>query len=287
VQQAMIQDSKQNLENAANAERTVFEVLRNQGIPITAENITAAKELLMNRGNLVKQVKNYEEKLGAVRNNAVKTEEAGFGAEFLDEAEGIIEHLTDFESAQKAMETWENRIETVLQETLAEVTDSTMDLKALSLGFKQMSVMSSLRKQENYEVPMEINGELTSVNLVLVHDEDEKGTVSVTMETETLGKAGVKFHISNNIIESYFVADSEMGKERLQQAGDKILAVLQEKGMQIGETHYVNSHSRGRKDFNFLTFSQSDVDNNNKTVATTQLYEVAKTFLSGMQKAFI
>jgi len=146
--------------------------------------------------------------------------------------------------------------------------------------------LSSLRKQENYEVPMEINGEMTSVNLVLVHDENEKGTVSVTMDTGVFGKAGVKFHVSNNIIESYFVADSEMGKERLQMAGNAVLAELQEKGMQIGETHYVNSYSQGRKEFNFLTFSQSDVDKNNKTVATTQLYEVAKTFLSGMQKAF-
>ena len=127
---------------------------------------------------------------------------------------------------------------------------------------------------------------MTSVNLVLVHDAEEKGTVSVTMETESLGKAGVKFRISENTIESYFVADSEMGKERLQLAGDAVLSTLQEKGMEIGETHYVNSRFQGRKEFNFLTFSQSDVDNNNKTVATTELYEVAKTFLSGIQKAF-
>ena len=146
--------------------------------------------------------------------------------------------------------------------------------------------MSSLRKQENYEVPMEINGEMTSVNLVLVHDAQEKGTVSITMQTEGFGRAGVKFHISSNEIESYFVADSELGKERLQAAGETALGILQEKGMEIGKTNYVNSHSQGRKELNLLTFSQSDVDNNSKTVATTQLYEVAKTFLSEMQKAF-
>jgi len=293
VQQAMMQDSKQSLEVAANAEKAIFEVLQNHGMPLSAENIAAAKELFTNKGSLVKQAKDYAGKLDAVRQNTIKAGEvvndakADFEAELIDEAAGIINQFTGFESAQKAMETWESHVETVLQETMSEVTDSTMDVKALSLGFKQMSIMSSLRKQENYEVPMNINGELTSINLVLVHDENEKGTVSVTMETEIFGKAGVKFHVSNNIIESYFVADSEMGKERLQMAGDAVLTVLREKGMEIGETHYVNSRSQGRKEFNFLTFSQSDVDNNNKTAATTQLYEVAKTFLSGMQKAFV
>jgi hypothetical protein len=164
--------------------------------------------------------------------------------------------------------------------------ETTEDIKALALGFKQLALMSSLRKQENYQVPMELNGEMTSVNLVLVHDEEEKGTVSITMETEGFGKAGAKFRIVDNTIESYFVADSEMGKEKLQAAGQSVLSILQRKGMEIGETNYVNSHSRGRKEFNFLTFSQADVDNNNKTVATTKLYDVAKTFLSEMQRAF-
>ena len=184
------------------------------------------------------------------------------------------------------MEKWEKNVKTILEESLTEQVETIEDLKALALGFKQLSLISSLRKQENYQVPMELNGEMTSVNLVLVHDEEEKGIVSITMETEGFGKAGAKFRIVDNTIESYFVADSEMGKEKLQAAGQSVLGILQRKGMEIGETNYVNSHSRGRKEFNFLTFSQADVDNNNKTVATTKLYDVAKTFLSEMQRAF-
>ena len=61
---------------------------------------------------------------------------------------------------------------------------------------------------------------------------------------------------------------------------------LSERGYEIGDTNYVNSHSQARKELNLLTFSQTDVDNNNKTVATTQLYEVAKVFLNGLQSAF-
>ena len=269
VQQAMIQDAKQNLENAAGAEKTILQILQNHGMPLTAENILAAKELFTNKGSLVKQVK-----------------AAGGSEKAREENTDITKQFTDFESAQRAMEAWEKSVESTLEEMFTEQVETTEDIKALALGFKQLSLMSSMRKQENYHVPVELNGEMTSVNLVLVHDEEEKGTVSITMETEGFGKAGAKFRIVDNRIESYFVAESEMGKEKLQVIGKSVLVILQEKGMEIGETNYVNSYSRGRKEFDFLTFSQTDVDNNSKTVATTKLYDVAKTFLSEMQRAF-
>ena len=60
-------------------------------------------------------------------------------------------------------------------------------------------------------------------------------------------------------------------------------AGLQENGMEIGDTHYVNAHSQGRKEWNLLTFSSTFVDNNSETVATKQLYHIAKTFLIGMR----
>lgn len=269
VQQSLMQDARQNLESAVGAEKAVLEILQNHGMPLTAENILAAKELFTNKGSLVKQAK--------VANGSEKAWE---------ENTDIAEQFTDFESAQRAMETWEKSVENILEETLTEQVESTEDIKALALGFKQLSLMSSLRKQENYQVPMELNGEMTSINLVLVHDEEERGTVSITMETEGFGKAGAKFRITDNRIESYFVADSELGKEKLQAAGKAVLGILQEKGMEIGETNYVNSHSHGRKEFDFLTFSQTDVDNNSKTVATTKLYDVAKTFMSEMRRVF-
>ena len=268
VQQTLMQDTRQNLESAAGAEKAILQVLQNHGMPLTAENILAAKELFTNKGSLARQAK------------------AGSSEEAWEENANIAEQFTDFDSAQATMEKWEKNVKTILEESLTEQVETIEDLKALALGFKQLSLMSSLRKQENYQVPMELNGEMTSVNLVLVHDEEEKGIVSITMETEGFGKAGAKFRIVDNTIESYFVADSEMGKEKLQAAGQSVLGILQRKGMEIGETNYVNSHSRGRKEFNFLTFSQADVDNNNKTVATTKLYDVAKTFLSEMQRAF-
>ena len=278
VSEAILQEEKANWEMVSTADKGLLESLDKQGILLTVDNIIAAKNMTANRGSFSKQLKEYAQKLDKANSGNVVTKA-------LKQAEdNIIEKFTEFESAQRAMEDWEKNAESILQETMSEMTESTVEMKTLSMCYKQMSLTNLLRRQENYEVPMEINGEMTSVNLVLIHNTEEKGTVNITMQTESFGKAGAKFQISGNTIESYFVADSEMGKERLQAAGNQIMSVLKEKGMEIKETRYINTNSYGRKDGNFLTFLEQSVDNNNEMVATTRLYDVAKTFLSIMQR---
>ena len=282
AKQAMAEDARQMQAEAAGVSKDILEMLSSHEIALTPENIVAASEMFAHKGNLLRQAKDYEKRL----DNVIETKEGSLSAEPESPGAAITEGFTDYESAQKAMQEWENRMETTLQKATGNLVHSTTDIKAVSAFFRQISVISSLRRQENYEIPMEIDGELTSVNLVLIQGTEEKGTVNITMQTDSFGKAGVRFRISGDTIESYFVADSEMGKERLQTIGESVLTRLQQRGLEIGETNYVNSHLQGRKELNLLTFSQTDVDNNNKRVATKQLYEVSKVFLSEMQKAF-
>jgi len=266
AKRAMMEDSKQMWNEAAVVEKGIYEVLQGAELTLSAENVLAAKELFTDKGNVARRAKDFAKKPD-------------------EKAREIVENFTDFESAQKAMEDWENEVEDILSHITDSQAESFAQMKSVTSCFKQLSVIGALRRQENYEVPMELNGEMTSVNLVLIHNSEEKGTVNITMQTETFGKAGVRFRISDNTVESYFIADSEMGKERLQTVGESVLEQLKGRGLEIGETNYVNSHSHGRKELDLLTFSQTDVDNNSKTVATKQLYEVAKVFLTGLQRA--
>ena len=281
---AMYNEAKQMWNEAADADKGIYKVLENAELSLSAENVIAAKELFSDKGATVRRLKEFAKRADTrgIAKESVQTKESTLD----DLAKSIADKFTDYESAQEAMEAWERNAESVLRETTDSLAETVADMRAVNMSFKQLALTGSLRKQENYEVPMEINGEMTSVNLVLVHNAEEKGTVNITMQTENFGKAGVRFRISQNTLESYFIADSEMGKKRLQTVGNTVLKQLRERGYEIGDTNYVNSHSQARKELNLLTFSQTDVDNNNKTVATTQLYEVAKVFLNGLQSAF-
>jgi len=273
----LLRQQKSDWNVAASTDETVLHMMKEQGIPFTVENILAANTVLMDKGRLAKTTKTVADKLDEKNpQNQVKAELEAAEAE-------LIDSLTDYDSAQKAMEKWESSASKVLQEAVSEESYSSEEIKEFFMGYKQLSVISTMRKTESYEVPMELGGEMTSINLTLQHNDDEKGIVTITMNSLIYGKAGAKFQVRGNRIESYFVTDSEKGKERLQAAGEQILLKLQESGMEIGDTHYVNTYSQGRKEWNLLTFSSLDVDNNNETVATKQLYHIAKTFLKGMR----
>ena len=264
-----------NLAHGTN--EAVLQTMKEYGIAFTVENIIAAGAVFSEKGQLSKSAKAAAARLDE------HNEDDNAMSQIKDAEAEIIDSLTDFDSAQRAMEKWEKCMSDTFTEATSELKYSSKEVKEMFMTYKQISVISTMRKAESYEVPMEIDGEMTSVNLTLLHDEAEKGTVAITMSTESMGKAGVKFRIVNNRIESYFIADSEMGKEKLQMAGERILEQLRRSGMEIGATRYVNAYSQGRKEWNLLTFSSREADNNSETVATKRLYHIAKTVLKGIR----
>lgn len=273
----LLREYRQDQNRAAQIEDVVLDVMKQQGISISVENLLAVNAVITEKGQAAKAVKEAARKMDTA-NGEYKASAS------LDSMEKeIIENFNDYDSAQKILEKWEMRMQDTMNEAVFELSYTRDEIREMSMNYKQLSVMSTMRRNESYEIPMEIGGEMTSINLTLVHDAEEKGTVSITMDTAYFGKAGAKFRVSENRIESYFVADSEMGKERLQAAGEKILASFRENGLEIGDTRYVNAHAQGRKDWNLLTFSDQNDDNNNETVAAKQLYQIAKTFLKGMR----
>ena len=273
----LLREYRQDQNRAAQIEDVVLDVMKQQGISISVENLLAVNAVLTEKGQAAKAVKEAARKMDTANGD----DKASASLDSMEKE--IIENFNDYDSAQKILEKWEMRMQDTMNEAFFELSYTRDEIREMSMNYKQLSVMSTMRRNESYEIPMEIGGEMTSINLTLVHDAEEKGTVSITMDTAYFGKAGAKFRVSENRIESYFVADSEMGKERLQAAGEKILASFRENGLEIGDTRYVNAHAQGRKDWNLLTFSDQNDDNNNETVAAKQLYQIAKTFLKGMR----
>ena len=273
----LLREYRQNQNKAAQVEDVVLDIMKQQGISFTVENLLAVNTVLTEKGQAARNIKEAASKLDAANENE------NAPTEFSDMELDIIENFNDFDSAQEVLEKWEMCMKDTINEAVSELSYTGDDIKQMYMNYKQLSVMSTMRRNESYEIPMEIGGEMTSINLTLMHDVEEKGTVSITMNTAYFGKAGAKFKVSANRIDSYFIADSEMGRERLQAAGEKILATFSESGLEIGDTRYVNAHAQGRKDWNMLTFFDSNVDNNSETVAVKQLYQIAKTFLKGMR----
>ena len=141
--------------------------------------------------------------------------------------------------------------------------------------YKQISVASSLAKEENYEIPMQLGDEVTSINLKIVHSTEEKGEVRITMATQMLGKVDARFVDTPDGLEGSVLTDYMDGKEQLEANADRLQKAIEEalidtktelKSLFFGvnEKLDINSIDQGTK-------------NNDTDISV--LYKVAKEFI--------
>lgn len=89
-------------------------------------------------------------------------------------ADTLIESLTGKESAQEAYGEMQAAFSSVLDEAM-EAPEDFLDLRTLQSCQKQLALAGSLSREENYQIPVEINGELTAINLKVLHGTDGEG----------------------------------------------------------------------------------------------------------------
>lgn len=229
-------------------EEIVTELVNNR-VTITAENLQAAFCLRKEKGNAFK-------KASESNKGEAKEEELSF-----------LESFTDEESAKEAYNTLIDATkEAVFKECMDQETY--MDVKALQLVHKQLSLAHSYSKCDNFEVPMEIEGRITSVNVKLVHGEDEESNVYISLETETLGSVNAKLYEDSESIGGYVACNLKETVTKIKDVADKVST-----GISVVWTE--------NKDFD-LKLSRLPLKDN-KPTETAKLYEIAKNFLEALK----
>ena len=158
-------------------------------------------------------------------------------------------------------------------ELLSERADSLTDavnVRELGLLHRQIGIAARNARNESYEVPVEIDGEWTSINLKLVRDSGESGTVTVAMETEGLGRAAAKLSLDNNRLNGYITTDSKDGLKKLSLAADELRRRLTDRGIEVAQLNCIEGSFDGTQD---TTAPEGEA-------AGRELYEVAKCFIS-------
>lgn len=194
--------------------------------------------------------------------------------------EGVVAHFDETEKTQEAMEQLETKSYDMLEQMSLTMAESTIDLKQIHSCYKQLSIMSTMRQEESYHVPVEINGEMTTIHLVFQHDSNAQGTVKIATENIVFGRVAVKYSLSHEEITSYGMYENHEKKEVLSGFSIQMEQALTAQGFTVKEQNYVNSE----KELDLLTFSAKDDDNNTNQKNANQLYRIAKTFLQEIRK---
>jgi hypothetical protein len=149
-----------------------------------------------------------------------------------------------------------------------------VDIKAAQNMYKELSLMGSLSRQENYQVPMNLDGEVTNVNLVIYHNKEDAGKVSITLENNSLGKIAAEFQVDEDKISGMVACQNSEAKEYLGGISDTLSEAFDNKDVNIS---LVWSDS-----INLGLFGE-DRDKDNNTVTTRELYNTAKVFLKSLK----
>ena len=248
------------LGRAREADDKVIEMLRDFDRPVTVNNILAANGLMMSRGAAFKELAKTDGRTGDGNDERLKKA-----------ADKLIENFVSRETADEAYGELADKASKIIEEAADEAVRE-LDVGGLKLLHKQISIAGDLARQQNYEVPVNIDGEWTSVNVRFVSGSDEEGSVIATTETERYGKVAAKFLMNGKDLTGYITSDRQDSVDELNRRSDELKDMISADGRNVKELSFVRSD---RLDLNAFAREEGEA----KEVSSSDLYEAAKAFI--------
>lgn len=234
--------------------------------PVTANHLTAAAELRKNGRALFKKLNDIDK---SADKHKVK-----------DAAAHLLDKLTDQDSAAEAYDDMRNAFAEMLEEAREEST-SYLDLRTLQSCSRQLALAGSLAGEENYQIPVEIRGEWTAINLKILHG-GEGGRVAAVMDAEGYGRVTAQFHVKDRTVSGYIACDSEDGTRRLQEKEQSLKEALfagtetDGEPLRAGSIGIVYSRESNVGDF------AGERQTQDTRTETADLYRIAKAFITSV-----
>ena len=195
----------EELRRAADTGRSA-EMLSSNGITESAENLIAMENLYENESNLYEEISKYEKGKERLKEASEKIREAFSSDDFDDTFESETEKLRE------------------LTKELTLESDTYLDVKAMSLVHRQLSLASKISGSEDaladrdYIIPMEFGNEISKVHISF---RNSNGNARVNISTSVDGEAVEGFfELSGKIIEGYIAQNSDNTLKKMQTAAD-------------------------------------------------------------------
>nr|MBQ8253100.1 hypothetical protein [Lachnospiraceae bacterium] len=286
LQRAYLEEQLQLLRQDISAEDPVVEMLLANRQAITPDNLHGGEKLLGRRGEMFRKIKEFAEK------------QESADADITEALNRMTEHFTTATDAQDAYEEVQQSVNDRLEEMMLSGDMGYLDIRALSSLSKQLSLAGNLAKEENYELPAVIDGQLTSVNVRFRHDAEnsaERGSVSIFAELAGGEKITAQLKLQGDFITGYMgCSDKEKTAQFAEKRADFVQKILSETGKtadinfvyseEIKQSMYEGGHQAGKpmkagvRDLG-ETERQTEEAQGRHTSAK-ELYQTAKAFIA-------
>ena len=263
----------------------IINALIDYGQNINVDNIQAASTLIFERGSLFRQIINGNTEGSddddAETADAADSEQTDSG--LLALGDSFVENLTDAGRAGVSYKEIISEANKAVEQMLytGSADNAKIDVKAAKALYKGLSLAGNLAREENYEIPMNIKGEITSVNLKIYHNASQTGKVAVTLDTENLGRVAAEFDVTRDRISGMIVYENRAGKAELARLEEAVRQELGRAGDRKTGISLVHAKSVDLNKFGQDRDAKSTADA--VKASTSELYQTAKAFLTALK----
>lgn len=244
------QKMQRNQFKQLSGEAEALEMLTETEQTVTIDNLTAAGAL-NNKGRIFGQL--FDEK--------ERKEEADKFLEALDGQDGILTCFEDLEKKAKKN----------LDESIYESSTTYQKLEDMRLLYNTSRLMVNLAGREDYHIPMELQGEMTTIHLQVVHGQEDSGKVTIEASMPDGGRVLAEFQVQDGEINGCVSGDSAKLMSGLEARTEEFEKRLAETGLELGHISYITGREVPR--------AVNMQETRESSVKTVELYGIAKIFL--------
>ncbi len=265
-QKEYLEQKLESMKQAASVEESVIKALEGSDQPVTINNILAANQMFNARGSLFKKLLNQE-----------NTEQSETSKELEDKVDNLLDSLTDEDSFKTAYEEMTDKATELVDEMAEEAQPEYINIKELSLMRNEITLATNLSREEKYQIPVEINDELTTISLTVIHNADSASRVALTMSNERFGDVAATFSVKNGQITGYAATTREEAVKDLANAINMFANNVEEIGLKVDSMQAMYSDS-----LNINKFESEQAGGDDKS-PTVDLYRASKMFIEAIK----
>ena len=153
---------------------------------------------------------------------------------------------------------------------IQEETDSLVDVRSLRLMTRQLHLMGSLSRSEEYYFPMELDGEVAAIHLQICHG-GEKGIVRIELTSEHMGSLKGEFQVRDGVVNGCFMGNHRETVMNLRRSSDIFGSYLPQE-LRTGQVESIHDASGRTR----MSWDRTEPE---EPTAQEGLYATAKAFL--------
>ena len=242
--------------------------------PVTADNLLMAANLLKNPKETWQKFKKLKEQ----ENKQPEEEDVS-----LNEAgDAVVQALNSREEAGKAYGNMQETLHKMLEKMAFSGSYGGLDVRAMSTLYKQIRFMGNMAREENYEIPTEIGGSLTSINLKIIHNGQKESKVAVAFELQAFGKTAAEFKMTSKGLTGFCICSKKEGTNLLKENDGLLKEKFGREQIQTAELYFITGDS-----LDLAEFSLKETDKRQPGDDSGLLYRAAKAFIGFVQETGI